>query len=190
MGWGSLLLVVMFTPVTRWWAEWLAGRWDEPRADVLVVLGGDSMGPGQLGYGSFYRSYCAVRVWPDSGAKRIIILGNEASGPMRDYLRTHGVPGGVIETEDISRSTEQNIRQAKRLLAGEAGSVAVLSSDYHMRRTALLLEKAGIRARTVPCPDALKRAAHSYVDRWSVAGILAWESLKLAGVQLRPPQFE
>ena len=49
---GLLLTIITFTPVVKWWARLLSDGWNDPKGDVLIVLGGDMIDRTTLGYGS------------------------------------------------------------------------------------------------------------------------------------------
>jgi len=174
---GALFLAVSVTPVVPWWAVHLAGRWEEARGETLIVLGGDSMGPGLLGYSSYLRSYYAVLVWREGGVEEILVLGRGVSVPMRDYMIQHGVPAEKVVAEDRSETTRENALAAKRLLVGRTGKKVLLTSEYHMGRAAGVFRKAGMEVVTVPCPDVGKRAG-SWAERWGLGWLLAVETAK------------
>lgn len=177
---GGMFLVVTATPVVSYWAQWLSGRWEEAKGETLIVLGAEDMGSGILGYSSYLRSYYALRIWRVGEVKEILILGHAVSGPMRDYLIQHGVPAGAVTAEDESGSTEENAAAARKILAGKPGRKVLLTSDYHMRRAAAAFRRQGMDVITFPFPDAIKQATEP-MARWSVAYVLAQESVKLAG---------
>ncbi|PYT27836.1 MAG: hypothetical protein DMG57_16965 [Acidobacteria bacterium] len=41
---GLVVVLVTFTPVTRWYGQRLAGPWCDTGGQVLIVLGGSSIG--------------------------------------------------------------------------------------------------------------------------------------------------
>jgi len=43
---GIVLIVITVTPITGWYAHWLAGSFSDPGGTTLVVLGGSSLEPG------------------------------------------------------------------------------------------------------------------------------------------------
>ncbi len=181
---GALALLLTTTPVVEWWALWLAGPWEAPKGETLVVLGADSMGDGMLGYSSYIRSYYAVRVWREGGVREVLILGQGVSGPMRDYLIQHGVPAEAVTAEMVSRTTLENAQAAKKLLAGRAGRRVLLSSDYHMRRAAAVFRLQGLEVATVPLPDVIKRS-QVWSERMGLAWMLGCETAKLAWYRWR-----
>ena len=174
---GALFLAVSVTPVVPWWAVHLAGRWEEARGETLIVLGGDSVDGGMLGYSSYNRSYHAVQVWREGGVGEVLILGRKASPPMREYLIQHGVPAEKVVAEDGSETTRENALAAKRLLAGKAGKKVLLTSDFHMARAAAVFRKVGLDVVTAPCPDVGKRAGR-WTERWGLAWELGMETGK------------
>jgi hypothetical protein len=42
---GLLMLLVTVIPVDSWYARALAGQWNDPRGDTLIVLGGGTCTP-------------------------------------------------------------------------------------------------------------------------------------------------
>ena len=177
---GALLLVVTVTPVVNWWTNALSGSWEEARGETLIVLGGDSIGGGELGYSSSWRSYYAVRAWREGGVKEVLVMGREASGPMRDYMIQHGVPAAAVVAEDRSQTTRENAQAAARLRAGKPGRIVLLTSDYHMRRAAGAFRRVGLEVVTVPCPDVGKRAG-KWTERWGLMWELGIETVKWLG---------
>jgi uncharacterized SAM-binding protein YcdF (DUF218 family) len=174
---GLLWILVSVSPLTEYWTLWLAGPWQSPKGNVLVLLGGDDMGPQVLGYSSYLRAYHALRLWRDGGLGRILITGRSVSRPMRDFLVHHGVPTDVIDMDEISESTFQNVTEA-RLRLGQGESFVLVSSDYHMRRAAAVFRRQGLFPVTAPAPDALKRI-QNWRERWPVIFVLFNEQCKL-----------
>lgn len=70
---------------------------------------------------------------------------------MRDFLVDAGVPAGLVLVEDRSRNTEENLRFSAELIAerGLAGPTAVVTSDFHALRAALLMRKVGLAGYAV-----------------------------------------
>ncbi len=90
-----------------------------------------------------------------AGAVRELLLLGGGPGPTEAdvaarALRAAGVPDGVtLVLEDASRDTLENLRNARRLLAGRPPAPAILvSSRYHLARCALF-------ARTLGMPHSL-----------------------------------
>jgi uncharacterized SAM-binding protein YcdF (DUF218 family) len=97
IGLGLLLLVVTFTPLDFWWATRLAGPWNDPKGDVLIVLGGSVLDDGTIGESSYWRAVYAARAWREAGFKEIVVTGGGPPGrsvaeAIRDFLVAQGVP--------------------------------------------------------------------------------------------------
>lgn len=178
---GLLYLTVTLTPVLRWWAVALAGPWDDPQGDVLVVLGAETHDD-VIGESSYWRSVYAIRCWREGWAKRIVITGGTSlvsvSERMKQFLVANGVPAEVIQTETRSASTRENALFSKALLDAIPGSKILLTSDYHAFRASRVFRKAGIPVRARPFPDVLKRSNH-WNERWNAAQMLSIETVKV-----------
>lgn len=98
-GLGLLLLIVTVTPLDAWWATHLAGPWDDPTGDVLIVLGGSSvLQDGVIGESSYWRAVYAVQAWRAGGFKAVVLIGGGPPGhsvaeAMRDFMSRRGFPG-------------------------------------------------------------------------------------------------
>jgi uncharacterized SAM-binding protein YcdF (DUF218 family) len=184
---GACYLAATVTPLVRWWALLLAGQWTNGECDRMVVLTGSSLGAAVLGESSYRRSVYAVLAERRHGYREIWISG--AGGQeapvarlMADFLVSHGVDRNKIRLETESETTQESGQKLAQLAGG--GPVALVSSDYHMRRAVRVLRRAGIAVEPVPAPDALKRAEH-WQYRWGAFLDLAAESGKLAYYAVR-----
>jgi uncharacterized SAM-binding protein YcdF (DUF218 family) len=181
---GLLFVVVTFTPIDRWWANHLAGTWNDPKGDVLVVLGSDTV-KDSIGLSSYWRSVYAVRVWKQGGVRTVVVCGgSNGSQPsvaeqMRDFMVSQGVPVAAIRVETESQSTRENALKSKPLLDQLGAKKILLTSDYHMFRAYRAFRKAGIDVEPSPFPDSLKQAA-SWQTRWPAFLGLCVEEAKIA----------
>lgn len=66
-GLGLLVVVVTFTPLVSWYSGLLAGAWEDPRGDVLIVLAAERLDSDTLGLGSYWRSVYANLAWREGG---------------------------------------------------------------------------------------------------------------------------
>ncbi len=186
---GLLLLLVTFTPLDRWWATQLAGPWNDPKGEVLIVPGGSSLEDGTLGESSYWRAVYAARAWHEGGFKAIVLSGGGPPGrsvaeSMRDFLAAQGVPRESMWLETRSGNTRQNALFTKPILDGIPGRKVLLTSDYHMYRARRAFEKAGIDVLPRPFPDVRKRAQNLFY-RWDAFLDLAQESAKIVKYFLR-----
>ncbi len=176
---GFLFLLVTFTPVVSWYARLLAGPWDDPKGDTLIVLGGGTIDGTTLAHGSYWRAIYAGRFYREGGFRRVVASGTKVAPLIRDFLVCHGVPANVIEVENRSTSTRKNALEAARMLAGSGGVLVLVTSDYHMFRARRAFEKAGLQVRPRPFPDCLKRY-NLFAERWSAFLDLTVETAKIA----------
>ncbi|WEB44937.1 MULTISPECIES: YdcF family protein [Streptomyces] len=78
------------------------------------------------------------------------------SHAMADYLVERGFPADRIVREDRSRTTEENLRFSRALMA-EANPdyrCVVVTNNYHAFRAALMARKAGVNGQVVGSPTA------------------------------------
>jgi uncharacterized SAM-binding protein YcdF (DUF218 family) len=181
---GALLVIVTVTPLVSLWARALAGPWDDPRGEVLIVLGGSSTNDGVIEGSSYWRSTYAVFAYREGGVRQIIVTGggNTATaiaGSMGAFMECQGIPPGIIALETRSRNTRENALYTVPLLSGSVGRPVLLTSDFHMFRARRVFEKVGINVRPRPIPDALKRAS-TWRERWPAFVDLISESLKIS----------
>ncbi|HOK47855.1 MAG TPA: YdcF family protein [Bryobacteraceae bacterium] len=178
-GIGVLVLIVTFTPVVSWYARLLAGPWDDPKSDTMIVLGAgiiDSITPGPSTY---WRAIYAGRFYREGGFTRVVASGKEVGPLIRDFLVCQGVPAEIIEVEGKSTSTRENAVYTARMLAGSASTPVLVTSDYHMFRARRAFQKAGLNVQPRPFPDCLKR--YNFItQRWSAFLELVTETAKIA----------
>lgn len=177
-GLGLLWLVVTLTPLDFWWATELAGPWDDPKGDVLIVLGGSVLDDGMIGESSYLRSVYAVLAYREGGFRRVILSGEDVAQAMRQFIECYGVPHSAIQIEPQSRSTRENALYIKEVLAGTEGRKVLLTSDFHMFRACRTFKKAGLDVLPRPFPDVRKRAM-SWRARWPAFLDLVEETIKI-----------
>jgi uncharacterized SAM-binding protein YcdF (DUF218 family) len=180
-----LLLAIHLTPLTHYWARALAGNWTDGTGKTLVVPAAELESDGVLGPSTHLRTLYALRVYRESPFQTIIVTGGSQSNPphpageaMRAFLIANGVPPSVVRAENQSASTRENATYTRRLLGSGAGSIVLLTSDYHMFRARRCFEKAGLRVIPRPVPDVLKRS-NRIVNRWISFWTLVLETGKI-----------
>lgn len=186
---GLLFLLVTFTPLTRWWAHKLAGSFDDPKGEILIVLGASETQDGILGYSSYLRTEYAIRCWREGWPREILISGGAKNGAqlasaMRDLMVAYGVKAEVIHVETESTDTRENAINVAQILRNAPGPKVLLTSDYHMYRAQRAFEKAGLRVLPRPFPDVIKRST-AYRGRWTAFLDLCVESAKIAYYRIR-----
>lgn len=178
---GVLMLLVTTTPLVRWWGIRLAGPWDDPQGDTLIVLSG-SGNDEIIGYGTYLRCQYAVSAWKQGGFRKVIVSGGPQAHPqanaMRIFLVSQGVPDSAIFSERRSTSTRENALFTKELIAPSDGKLVLMTSDYHMSRAVRVFRKAGMGVLPRPIPDASKRGS-SWSGRWPAFLDLCLETVKI-----------
>lgn len=160
----------------------LEGRYappERPQGDVIVVLGGgatsdtpDIDGAGNLSGPAANRLLTAARLQKAldlpivaAGGKVYADTGREAEITRRMLLGL-GVPEEKIFVEDQSQNTKQNAQFTKRLLDAHGWEQPLLvTSAFHMERSLLNFQKAGMRATPVPADYFVSRTRHFYFNR-------------------------
>lgn len=157
---GLVVLVVVASPFTAWYARLLAQPWPDPDGDVLIILAGSDSESGILGESTYLR--CAYAVWTfrKGSFRRVVVSGGSTALEMRDFLVYHGVPAGLIETETDSKTTRESALLTRVLLTGVPGRKVLLTSDYHTFRASRTFHRAGLDVTVSPFPDAIKRSQH------------------------------
>jgi uncharacterized SAM-binding protein YcdF (DUF218 family) len=176
---GLAVILVSFTPLTSWYGRRLAGPWCDTGGQVLIVLGGSSIGLDIIARDTYWRSVYAVLAERQWHFSKIILSGAGVSDNMRDFLIFQGVPRGIIEMETRSLSTRENALYAKQLLNNVPGRKQLMTSDYHMFRALRAFRRAGADVVPCPVPDALKLADGGWQTRWIAFQEELVESVKI-----------
>jgi uncharacterized SAM-binding protein YcdF (DUF218 family) len=187
---GLLVVVVTATPLVSWVSVWLAGPWDNPHGDLLVVLSGSGLEGGTIGFSSYWRCIYAVMAFREGGFRQIFITGGgsgEGGGPpiavtMQRLIVFLGVPAEAITVETLSTSTHENALRSVPLLNRMPGKKVLLTSDYHMFRALRVFHKAGLDLEGWPYPDTGKMGAN-WMGRWPAFLDLLFELTKIAYYQ-------
>ncbi len=180
-----MLVVVTLTPFDGWYARILAGPWNDPDGDILILLGADHPNAGLIGAATYWRSVYGVRAWRQSHFRKIVVCGGSGTAEsMREYLIFNQVPSADILLENHSSSTHENALFTAALLKDIPGRKILLTSDYHMYRSHRAFEKAGLQIEPRPIPSALKLTG-DWTMRWQVFVDLTIETAKIVGYRLR-----
>ena len=122
------------------------------KTDVIIVLGHRLLPGDQPSEDLKKRIDRAVELWKETGAPLIMPCGGltwertrTEAEVMKEMLMERGVPEAVIQLEDKSRITLENMTNAFDLV-GPDRRVAIVSSDYHMEMAMADSEAAGLNA--------------------------------------------
>lgn len=142
-------------------AIYMAARSNQERAvDAIVVMGAAQFN-GRPSAVLRARLDTTMRVWQDGVAPLIIVTGGKMPGDQfteseasRDYLVERGVPEGAIVLENEGRTSQASLRRVAQIAADRGiHSVLIVSDGFHLFRSKLIADRAGLDARGVPVAD-------------------------------------
>ena len=157
------LLLWLTTAIVLWFTYtgiiiWNFGNKDfvQP-SDVIIVLGAAIHG-GQPSPVFKERINHAVTLFQQGKAPKIITTGGLGNGETytesevgKAYASRQGVPKSAILKETRSRTTRQNLLEAKALMdANGCRSAIIVSDPLHMKRAVIMAKDIGISAVSSP----------------------------------------
>ena len=136
--------VLLFTGLEAWVVSCARTNWpEEPEAMVILGAGVNGTEPSlsllsRLEAALYY-------IGQDPGDFPVVVSGSQGPGEeisearcMAQWLLEHNVPPERILLEEQAKTTEENVRYSKELLAeygvADGAAVAVVTSDYHLCR--------------------------------------------------------
>ena len=166
--WRLLLLALLWLAAVAAWIVWVGQRDQAAAADAIIVLGAAAYDarPSPVfeerirhGLDLYQRGYAPVLIFTGG-------YGNGArfaeSQVARRYALKHGVPESAILIESSSRTTRQNLEQARKLMQQRGlHRVIVVSDPLHMSRALRLSRELGIDAVGSPTPSTRFRTVHT-----------------------------
>ncbi|MGA0118009.1 MAG: YdcF family protein [Ilumatobacteraceae bacterium] len=148
----AVVIAMITYVVVTFGTIWFAGNYDNGKsADAIVVMGAAQY-DGQPSPLLESRLSKALTLWQDKRAPVIALTGGKRDGDRfteseagRSWLMNNGVPGDAILMESIGQSTWQSVEAlAPVLKSASMTRVLVVSSDWHIGRSAATLEDVGI----------------------------------------------
>ncbi|WP_162433936.1 YdcF family protein [Pseudoxanthomonas koreensis] len=166
--WRLLLLAVLWLAAVAAWIVWVGQRDQAAQADAIIVLGAAAYDarPSPVfeerirhGLDLYQRGYAPVLIFTGG-------YGNGArfaeSQVARRYALRRGVPESAILIESASRTTRQNLVQARALMQKrDLHRVIVVSDPLHMSRALRLSDELGIDALGSPTPSTRFRTVQT-----------------------------
>ncbi|MFC1631070.1 ElyC/SanA/YdcF family protein [Candidatus Omnitrophota bacterium] len=153
-----LYAAVFYTPVFWWMAEPLKIAQQLKPAGAIVVLAGGVGESGKAAQGYEERVQYAVRLYEQGYAERLIFSSGymyvfKESLVMQALAVSLGVPETKIILENQSANTYQNVKFVKAILDKKGwDKIILISSPYHMRRTALAFKKQAPDTEVIYAP--------------------------------------
>jgi uncharacterized SAM-binding protein YcdF (DUF218 family) len=187
------------------WAGWLgsqvlsmATRRNTGTADVIIVLGSAVWPNEQPSPSLAARTRTAIELYEQGRAAHLILTGGLGQWPpaeaevMRRLAAAAGIPEAALVLDTESRSTQQSLSTASRLMAEHGWRSALIVSDpFHLCRALTMAHDAGIRANAAPALASptwtIPRLRVYYVAR-EVVALMAYHVLRVLGLGLHPAQ--
>lgn len=155
-----LLLCVLWLAGVAAWITWVGERDQAQPADAIIVLGAAAYDarPSPV---FAERIRHGIHLYRAGYAKTLVFTGGYGYGARfsesqvaRRYALQQGVPEEAIVIETLSRTTHENLRQARALLQEHGlGRAIVVSDPLHMARALRLARGMGIDAVGSPTPS-------------------------------------
>jgi len=148
-----------------------AGNSETTQADAAIVLGAAAWGE-QPSPVFRERINHAIDPYQSGQVRKIIFTGGQGESyepaeaiVARQYALERDVAEADILTEAQSRTTEQNLRYARRVAAEyHLTRFLVVSDPLHMRRAMLIAQDLGMDAHPSPTPTSRYQSARSQVE--------------------------
>lgn len=128
------------------------------QAEYLLVLGARVYEDGRPSAALAARLDTAFDFMREHKNVRAILCGGQGSNEPRpeaeamyDYMIARGMDAERLLIEDRSNNTIQNIENARALI-GDGHRTAVITSDYHLARARVLMERGGLDGYGIPAP--------------------------------------
>lgn len=139
----------------------LYGRLSVPRAaDFVVVLGSGLLDGGRvppLLASRLDRGHAVYRALAARGSDPVLLVSGGKGGDeqvseadaMAGYLAARGFPADRIYREDRSANTEENLANSKAIIdrLRPGATCVIVTSNYHVFRTAMIARRIGIRGQ-------------------------------------------
>jgi uncharacterized SAM-binding protein YcdF (DUF218 family) len=203
-GYVSFLLVSYV--LYAWLYGQVAGR--ASRAEYVIVLGTGLGSRGQVTPLLASRLERGREVWATltarGGRPVMIVSGGQGSdertteaAAMAAYLTERGFPADHLACEDRSGTTEENLAFSKAIMdaarpgrpAGRGARCVIVTSNYHVFRTAIIARKVGVRGQVTGSrtagyywPSAMLREFAAVFLRYWLANLAICSALVLAPV--------
>jgi len=141
------------------------------KANVIIVLGGGVLADKPSKTLQHRLDYAADLAKENPMAVIILSGGQQGSNPyseakvMEEYLKDQGVQNPIL-LEERSQNTYQNLLYSADLLDNTETPCAVITSDFHVFRTAQLAKDQGLKAKVLGAPSPKALAVNNYLREY------------------------
>lgn len=127
--------------------------------DIILLLGMRLYDDGTADSTTIGRVDMAAKLWKEGLAPVIVASGGQGynekhdrkqADVMAELLIERGVPNEAIIREDKSRTTVFNVEYTQELLGKKNFTAAVVTTDWHMKRSLLICKQRGVVAEGFP----------------------------------------
>jgi uncharacterized SAM-binding protein YcdF (DUF218 family) len=121
-----------------------------PKADVIVVLGGDDLPPSNVswdtdGAARTTRLGFGLQLYRHARADTVLLSGSDQAREMAGRLQEQGVPASALIIEDVSGNTHQNaLYSAVLLKRKKLLRILLVTSGIHMTRAMASFNRQGL----------------------------------------------
>jgi uncharacterized SAM-binding protein YcdF (DUF218 family) len=145
---------------------WTFGHRDRAKkSDCAIVLGAAAYGDNPSPVFE-ERIRHAIALYKTGTVPKLLFTGGYGTGAPRaesavaaDYALRAGVPRGDVLIEEKSRTTQQNLAEAKAVMEALGLKTAIIVSDpLHLKRAANMAEELGMSVVTSPTPTTRYRS--------------------------------
>lgn len=144
---------------------WQYGKTDQAKASDCIIVLGTAIEGDRPSLVFEQRLRHGVHLYQQNLAKRIIFTGgfgqqqtHSESQVAANYALQQGIPPSAILIEETSRTTQQNLAQARALMEKHQLRSAIIVSDpLHMKRSVMMAKDLRIYAVSSPTPTSMYR---------------------------------
>lgn len=168
--WRLMMLGLLWLAGVAGWIVWIGHRDDAAGADAIIVLGAAAYDarPSPVfeerirhGLNLYRQGYAPVLLFTGGYGTGARFAESQVA---RRYAMRHGIPESAILIETSSRTTLQNLLQARELMREHRLQRAIVVSDpLHMARALRLCRQLEIEATGSPTPSTRFR---SFQTQW------------------------
>lgn len=183
---GAGWLLAWSLPITSIWAGGslehyypLPAPQDAPRADAIVVLGGNTANARANWFEPYDKSTATTRVdaaaalYLAGRAPRVLLSGGALEGDVSEAqgmaaaMRQLGVPDSALILENASRSTYENAALSmEEIEQHNIRTVLLVTSAVHMPRAMAVFRKQGMQATAAAVPPQIQLPDDGSLSPW------------------------